>query len=178
MLHDSMWADKAGLTKRDIKLGSAERETQIAACGIRRRHCHTGCTAHRFQPEPENCQIRPSGRPAPLDPLQTTTSVTRNHGHLVFDTLYSMDENLQPQPQMMDGHNTADNGKTWELTLRDGLKFHDSEPVRATDVVASIRRWSVPDPLGSMLMAQTDKLAAPTDRVVRFRLKKSFPLLP
>jgi peptide/nickel transport system substrate-binding protein len=113
-----------------------------------------------------------------LDPVQTTASVTRNHGYLVFDTLYGMDENLQPQPQMVDGHSTTDDGKTWELTLRDGLKFHDGEPVRATDVVASIGRWSVPDPLGSMLMAQTDELSAPNDRVVRFRLKKSFPLLP
>jgi peptide/nickel transport system substrate-binding protein len=55
-----------------------------------------------------------------LDPVQTTASVTRNHGYLVFDALYGMDENLQPQPRMVDGHNTADNGKTWELTLRVG----------------------------------------------------------
>ena len=34
-----------------------------------------------------------------LDPVQTTAPVTRNHGYLVFDTLYGMDENLQPQPQ-------------------------------------------------------------------------------
>ncbi len=113
-----------------------------------------------------------------LDPVQTTASVTRNHGYLIFDTLYGMDENLAPQPQMVDGHVVSDEGKIWELTLREGLRFHDGEPVRARDVVASIRRWSSPDPLGSILMAATDELSAVNDRKIRFRLRQPFPLLP
>jgi peptide/nickel transport system substrate-binding protein len=31
---------------------------------------------------------------------------------------------------------------TWTLKLRDGLRFHDNEPVLARDVVASIRRFA------------------------------------
>jgi peptide/nickel transport system substrate-binding protein len=52
-----------------------------------------------------------------LDPVSTTGRTTRNHGFLVFDTLYGLDEALNPQPQMVAGHTIEDNGKRWTLTL-------------------------------------------------------------
>ena len=64
------------------------------------------------------------------------------------------------------------------LTLRDGLRFHDNQPVLARDCVASIRRWAARDAVGAKLMAATDDLSAPDDRTIRFRLNKPFPLLP
>jgi len=113
-----------------------------------------------------------------IDPVWTSTYVTRNHGYLVFDTLYGLDEQYRPQPQMVEGHVVENDGRTWTLTLREGLRFHDGEPVRARDCVASIRRWGARDPLGSTLLAVTDELSAPTDRTIRFRLSKPFPMLP
>jgi peptide/nickel transport system substrate-binding protein len=59
------------------------------------------------------------------DPVWTSTYVTRNHGYLVYDTLYGLDENYRPHPQMMAGHVVEDDGRRWTLTLRDGLRFHD-----------------------------------------------------
>jgi len=64
------------------------------------------------------------------------------------------------------------------LTLRDGLRFHDKEPVLARDVVASIRRFAERIPFAYALMAATEELSAPDDRTVRFRLKRPFPHLP
>ena len=104
--------------------------------------------------------------------------MTRNHGYMVFDTLYGIDGNFVAQPQMVEGHRTDDNGRLWELTLRDGLLWHDGEKVLSRDCVASIRRWSQNDAFGGALMQATDELSAPSDRVIRFRLKKPFPLLP
>ncbi|SDB74939.1 peptide/nickel transport system substrate-binding protein [Belnapia rosea] len=34
-----------------------------------------------------------------LDPIWTAAYVTRNHGLMVFDTLYGLDDSFQPQPQ-------------------------------------------------------------------------------
>src|ERR1700689_5083474 len=68
---------------------------------------------------------------ASLDPVWTTADVTRNYALAVFDTLYAYDAQFQVQPQMIDGHRVEDDGKTWELTLRDGLTFHDGEKVLA-----------------------------------------------
>ncbi|MDB5413052.1 MAG: transporter substrate-binding protein [Rubritepida sp.] len=113
-----------------------------------------------------------------VDPMRTTAYVTRNHGYLVFDTLYGLDEGYNVQPQMVEGHTVEQDGKLWRLTLREGLMFHDGTPVLARDVVASLRRWGGRDGFGQILFDATDELSAPSDRVVQFRLKHPFALLP
>ena len=77
-----------------------------------------------------------------LDPIAAGNRTTRNHAYLVFDTLYGIDTNWTAQPQMVEGHQGEEEGLIWTLTLRDGLRFHDKEPVLARDVVASIRRFA------------------------------------
>ncbi len=113
-----------------------------------------------------------------LDPVWTSVYVTRNHGYMIFDTLYGQDDQLRIQPQMVDGHTVANDGKLWTLTLRDGLAFHDGSRVLARDCVASIRRWARRDAFGQTLMAVTDELSAQDDRTIVFRLKAPFAFLP
>ena len=113
-----------------------------------------------------------------LDPHWNTAYVTRNHGFMVFDTLYGMDADYQPRPQMVEGHAVEEDGRRWTLTLRDGLLWHDGEKVLARDCVASIQRWASRDGFGGTLMAATDELSAPDDRRIVFRLRKPFPMLP
>jgi peptide/nickel transport system substrate-binding protein len=115
---------------------------------------------------------------ASLDPVWTTADITRNYSLAVFDTLYGYDAQFQVQPQMVAGQKTDAEGKVWELTLRDGLKFHDGEKVLARDCVATINRFCKRDPFGQALIARVDELTAPSDNVIRFRLKRRFPLLP
>ena len=75
-----------------------------------------------------------------IDPIWTTAYVTRNFGYLVFDTLFSLDKDFKPQPQMVDRWRVNDDQLTYSFTLRDGLKWHDGQPVRAADCVASLER--------------------------------------
>jgi peptide/nickel transport system substrate-binding protein len=113
-----------------------------------------------------------------LDPIQSPSGSTIMHSCLVFDTLYGLDESYKAQPQMAEGHVIEDDGKRWKLTLRDGLKFHNGEPVRARDVVASLLRWGKRDTFGQTLFSVTDELSAPSDKVVQFRLQKPFSMIP
>src|SRR3984893_14431833 len=113
-----------------------------------------------------------------LDPVVTGLRSTRNHAYLVFDTLYGIDTNWMAQPQMVEGHQAEEEGLIWTLTLRDGLRFHDKEPVLARDVVASIRRFAARNNFAGALMDATEELSAPDDRTVRFHLKRPFPHLP
>jgi peptide/nickel transport system substrate-binding protein len=115
---------------------------------------------------------------ASLDPVWTTADITRNYSLAVFDTLYGYDAQFNVQPQMVEGQKTENDGKTWELTLRDGLKFHDGEKVLAKDCVATINRFSKRDPFGQAMMKRVAEISAPSDTVIRFRLNKPFPLLP
>ena len=119
----------------------------------------------------------PQSDVAVVDPIVTTAYVTRNHGYLIYDTLYGIDGDFKPQPQMAEGHTVEDGGRRVAVTLREGLKFHDGQPVRARDAVASIRRWAQRDAMGQALMAATDELSANDDRKFTFRLKRAFPLL-
>jgi peptide/nickel transport system substrate-binding protein len=112
-----------------------------------------------------------------LDP-GVSAFVTRNHGMMVFDTLFAMDEAGVAQPQMLEGYTTEQDGLSWTLTLRDGLRFHDGTPVLARDAVASIRRWQTNDAFGQALAAATEELSAPSDKQIQFRLKHRFHLLP
>ena len=123
-------------------------------------------------------KLIPEGDLAILDPVFTTATVARNHGYAVFDTLYGQDDSYVMRPQMVEGHAVENDGRQWTLTLREGLNFHDGEPVRGRDCVASIRRFAARDAFGQALMAATDELSAPDDRTIRFRLNKAFPLLP
>ena len=113
-----------------------------------------------------------------LDPIVTTVYTARNHGYMVFDTLFGMDSNYQMQPQMLESYSVEDNGLRWKLTLRDGLMWHDGEKVLAKDCVASVRRWGARDGIGSLLMARTAELNALDDKTFEFRMKKPFALLP
>jgi peptide/nickel transport system substrate-binding protein len=113
-----------------------------------------------------------------LDPVVTGSRSTRNHAYLVFDTLYGIDTNWTAQPQMVEGHQVDQDGLAWTLRLRDGLRFHDKEPVLARDVVASIRRFAARISFTDALVTATEELSAPDDRTVRFRLKRPFPHLP
>lgn len=113
-----------------------------------------------------------------LDPIANTAAQVRNHAFLVFDTLYGLDADYVPRPQMLAGHAVDADGLTWTLTLRDSLRFHDGTPVLARDAVASIRRWASVDGFGATLMAATSTLDVPDGRTLRFRLRRPFPLLP
>ena len=115
---------------------------------------------------------------AVLDPVWTTTYQTRDHGLLVFDTLFGLDSDFKAQPQMAEGAVSEDDGKTWRIVLRPDLLFHDDTRVLARDCVASIRRWGARDGFGQALLAACDEISAPDDRTIRFRLKHPFPLLP
>ncbi len=112
-----------------------------------------------------------------LDPIWTTANITRNHGYMVYDMLYGMDETFRPQPQMAEGHVVEEGGRRVTITLRSGLKFHDGEAVRAADCVASLARWMKRSPMGQKLETFIDALEADGDRRIVFRFKQPFPLL-
>jgi peptide/nickel transport system substrate-binding protein len=94
-----------------------------------------------------------------LDPVWTTAYITRNHAYLVYDTLFGTDEKLNVRPQMVDKHSVSKDGMKYSFTLRDGLKWHDGQPVVAEDCVESLKRWMKKDRFGRLLAAHTAKVA-------------------
>ena len=120
----------------------------------------------------------PIADPGSLDPVWTTGDPTRNFSLAVYDTLYGNDANFVPHPQMAAGHTVSSDKRTWTITLRDGLKFHDNAPVTAADCVASLRRWAQVDAFGITVGAFVDSFTAPNDKTLVIKLKKPFAMIP
>ena len=105
-----------------------------------------------------HCQVRKTLRVSLhsdlkiVDPVWTTALITVNHGYMIYDTLFALDQKLAVQPQMVDRYETSADRLTWTFTLRDGLEWHDGKPVLAEDCVSSLKRWGARDPMGQKLM--------------------------
>src|SRR5208282_362872 len=127
---------------------------------------------------PKTLRFIPQADLRSIDPIWTTAYVTRNFGYLVFDTLFSLDKDFKPQPQMVDRWTVSDDTLTWRFTLREGLKWHDGQPVRATDCVVSLERWGKRDTLGQKLMEAVGEMQAVDDKTFTISLKSPFPQIP
>ena len=112
-----------------------------------------------------------------IDPIWTTAYITRNHGYMVYDTLFALDENLEVQPQMVDSWSVSDDGLTWSFTLREGLLWHDGAPVTAADCVASVKRWGARDGMGQKLMDATSELRVVDDGTFELVLSAPYGLV-
>lgn len=119
----------------------------------------------------------PQAALAVLDPVFNPTTIVTTHGYCVFDTLYGADRQLRPKPQMAEGHGVSADGLLWTIRLREGLLFHDGEPVRSRDCVASLKRWMVRDGFGQALARAVAAWGTPDDRTLTIRLHRPFPAL-
>ena len=93
-----------------------------------------------------------------VDPIWTTAYIARNHGYMVYDTLFAADANGEIRPQMVDKYEVSTDRLTHSFTLRDGLLWHDGQPVTAEDCVASIKRWAAKDSAGQKLMTFVESI--------------------
>ena len=112
-----------------------------------------------------------------LDPIFTTAQPTVHHGYAIYDLLFGVTRNLAPKPQMAEGYTLSDDGRTYLIKLREGLKFHNGEPVRAQDCAQSLMRWSSRDTMGQTLATYVDSWSAQDDRTLKVSLKQPFSLL-
>src|SRR6185295_5457946 len=112
------------------------------------------------QDDTKTLRVVPHSNLTILDPIWTTAYITRNHGYMIYDTLFGMDTKGNIQPQMVDKWETSKDRKTWTVILRDGLEFHDGKPVTAEDVIASIARWGKRDSMGERLMSVVESMEA------------------
>ena len=112
-----------------------------------------------------------------IDPVWTTALITTHHGKMIYDTLFALDRKLQVQPQMVDKWTVSADKLTWTFTLRDGLEWHDGQPVTAEDCVASLQRWGARDGMGQKLMSVVAELKAPDAKTFIMVLKEPYGLV-
>ena len=112
-----------------------------------------------------------------LDPVWSGAYIVRNHGYMLYDTLFAMDETFAIRPQMVDSWTTSEDGLVWTLRLRDGLEWHDGQPVTAEDCIASLKRWSARDAMGQKLALALQEYKVVDPRTFQIVLKETYGAL-
>jgi peptide/nickel transport system substrate-binding protein len=112
-----------------------------------------------------------------IDPVLSQAGFVRNHGFFIYDQLFAFDSEGKVKPQMVDSYTVSPDGMRYSFTLRDGLAFHDGQPVRAADAVASIKRWAQRDIVGRALAAATSSMEVVDNKTFTITLSRHFALV-
>jgi peptide/nickel transport system substrate-binding protein len=107
-----------------------------------------------------------------VDPIWTTAYIVRNHGYMIYDTLFAMDAKGDIKPQMVDKYDVSADKLTYTMTLRDGLLWHDGKPVTAEDCVASIKRWGAKDSMGQKMLGFVKEMVVVNPKTFKIVLKE------
>jgi peptide/nickel transport system substrate-binding protein len=128
-------------------------------------------------PDKKTLRIVPHADLRNIDPIWTTAIITRNHGYMIYDTLFAMDGKYAPQPQMVGAYTVSADNLTFDFKLRPGLKWHDGGEVTSADVVPSLERWMKRDTEAQGLVAVLASLEATGKDSFRLKLKEPYGLV-
>ncbi len=71
------------------------------------------------RPTPRRSALSRNPTSACSIPIWTTAYITRNHGYMVFDSLFALDAEYAPHPQMVGDYHVSPDKLTYSFTLRD-----------------------------------------------------------
>lgn len=111
-----------------------------------------------------------------VDTVFNTSLVTTNHGYAAYDTLFGFTAKREITPQMAEGYTVEDDGRTYVIKLREGLKFHNGEPVRAQDAIQSLKRWAGRETFGQTVAKFVGDWGVADDRTLRIKLTQPIPI--
>jgi len=84
--------------------------------------------------------------PPGWDPtVSTSQEIARVMYHNVYEGLVRIDRNGEIVPALAESWTVSDDGLTWTFTLREGVTFHNGEPLTSADVVAALERAADPE---------------------------------
>lgn len=111
-----------------------------------------------------------------LDPHATNDQPSSRVMKQIYNTLVNTNEDMQIVPGLAESWEQKDE-KTWVFNLRKGVKFHNGEELKASDVKFTLERMLASDKVNHIVEAIA-KVEAPEDYKVVITLKEPFaPIL-
>jgi len=120
-----------------------------------------------------------SAPPASIDPHYYTLTPNIMVSAHMFEALVRRDENSRLHPGLAESWKRVDD-TTWEFKLRDGVTFHNGEPLTAEDVAYTLKRVpqvQSPSSFAVYIRAVSD-VQVVDPRTVRLKTADPYPLLP
>lgn len=88
-----------------------------------------------------NVTVGASGNPTLFNPLYSSDTNSTDINGLIYDTLVASDVKLEPELRMAEDIQKSEDGLTYTVKIKKGIKFHDGEEMTADDVVFT---YSIP----------------------------------
>jgi peptide/nickel transport system substrate-binding protein len=92
----------------------------------------------------------------------------------IFDYLTRLGPDMTVQPMLAQKWDISEDGKTYTLTLRPNVKFHNGRALTADDVVYSLNRTKEQKTTFQSKLDPVDKIEAVDAKTVRITLKKTW----
>ena len=110
-----------------------------------------------------------------LDPHKAVAAGTKEVMFNVFEGLMKPTPEGDLIPAVAEKYEVSDDQLVYTFTIRDGIKFHNGQPVTAGDVVNSITRCIEPSEAGVLAvepLSAVEKVTGMDERTVQIRLKE------
>ena len=120
----------------------------------------------------------PHGSLKSLDAQWTTVTVTANVRHHLQEGLFTLDDGLILQPQLAESWQASPDSLTWTIKLRDGVKFHNGQSLKAADLVGSFNRVKDQATLWKLVVTEFGgSISAPDDRTLQIKVTEPTALV-
>ena len=106
-----------------------------------------------------------------LDPINLEST----WGFAMYDSLLTFDEQGDVVGNLADNYTLSDDGLTWTFKIRQGVKFHNGDPLTAADVVFSLQRFGSKDstnPWSPYILKNNESITAPDDYTVIYKAQR------
>ncbi len=111
--------------------------------------------------------------PAWLDPQENPPQITPyNFAYALHDALVKHMPGKTFAPSLAESYEIAPDNKSANFKLRQGIKFHDGQPVTSEDVTFTFEKYRGAN--ATILKEKTERIETPDDRTVRFLFKEPF----
>ncbi len=175
----------AGLSRRELiqgaglLVGGSALASFLAACGAPAETPAKAAvpqpTAAAAKDQPKKGGILKAAIMAELpsvDPVYTTATLARNISAHMLEGLFGRDKRFAPKPDLAAGYEASQDAKTFTISLRKGVAFHNGKEMTSADVVASMKRWMAAGTRGKTIGARLDSIEAKGSDAVVFKFKQ------
>ena len=128
---------------------------------------------------PATLRIGWPGSPDTLNPGTGVLAEAYTIYDMVYTTLYKLNFDGTFSLDAAESVATSEDGKTWTFTIRQGITFHDGQPMTANDVAFSLNLYLAHTdfPYLNFYTGYFDTITAPDDKTVVLTLTEAIPNL-
>ncbi len=124
------------------------RAISLLLAGVMSLGLFAGCSKDSGKKDPgkgdggkkDSIVIATMGETPSLSPTEHNAVAGSYMNLLTYNTLFSSDMDMQPQPDLAESYENVDES-TWHFKIKEGVKFHNGDTMTVDDVVASLQ-WA------------------------------------